>query len=931
MYRAFYAMPPLDNAQGTNVGALVGFMTNYRKLTNMYGYLPVVVLDPKGKTFRDRIEPTYKANRQETPEELGPQFPLLKELMELHGIPWMQIDDFEADDVIASLTQQLPEVDHIIASNDKDLMQLVDERVRVLRWGDASEFGPEQVRAKFGVGPEQMIDFQALTGDSVDNLPDVRGVGPKTAAGLLGQFGTLEGIIEAVGQNAELPTRTPRQALQEAIADGSLAKTRQLVCLRTDVELPAAMMQMQTVQAHFASLSEEEKQAIQERLDALEIKRGLFEIEGAAEAEASGADVGTTLALPLKSASELAQLGIPQQLQQAEKVVLWGCRQDMEDLQSPFACLGLMTVPSLPSEASAASVSGPKTEQQSLLGQTCAWFCQVADLHKEDGKLATQLAQMLSEVPSQRWLVPGLRETRRLFWEAGGAVAELSNLDYSQGDDPLLMSYLLAANGRQHTLEGVAEVLPIACKPWKSIVAEWKSANKGRGRPDLQALEGSQIGELMGSRLTLGHLAYEHFAQQIQEEDKLDRLYRTVELPMAGILAKMEMWGVHVEQEKLEQLSEDLAAQAKTIEQVAFAEAKREFKLNSPADVGKVLYDELELPSSQRKTKGGQKSTDVNALEDLIVKGYRLPELILQWRSVSKLRSTYTEALVGYINATSGRVHTHWQERIVATGRLSSTAPNLQNIPIRTEQGRLIRQAFTARPGWKLIAADYSQIELRIMAHFSQETAFLEAFASGRDIHQITAAEVFGVAVDAVSAEQRRSAKAINFGLIYGMSAFTLSRQLKIPRKEAGEYLKSYFEHYPQVKEYTDSIRQQTKESGMVETFFGRRLHFPHIRGKNPVLRAAAERAAINAPMQGTAADIIKLAMIAVDRRFATQSIELYPVLQIHDELVFEVRDDASMIDEASQMIREEMEGVAHLLVPLQVVLAVGNNWSEAH
>ncbi|MCI0733977.1 MAG: DNA polymerase I [Methylococcaceae bacterium] len=884
LFRAFHALPPLTNSKGHPTGAILGVANMLRKMLDTYPTPHfIVVFDAPGKTFRDDLYPEYKANRPPLAEDLRAQIAPLHELIRAMGIPLVLVEGVEADDVIGTLTKTATASGHsvIISTGDKDMAQLVNDSVILENSMSATRLDAQGVLDKFGVRPDQIIDYLALVGDSVDNIPGVPNVGPKTAAKWLNQFESIDGLI---GRAEEIKGKVGENL--RACLD-RLPLSRTLTTIKCDVALDLSLDSLRRTAEDLTRLrsllekyefSSWLKQLVESRPEANPVKKSASDahyetvlteahlanwIEGLSNADLFAFDTETT------------------SLNYAEALIV-GVSFAVEKGHAAYVPLA-HEYPGAP----------PQLDRERVLARL----------------------KPLLENPDRAKLGQNLKYDANVLSNHG---IELRGITH----DTMLESYVLNSTGTRHDMDSLA----LKFLNHQTIHYEDVTGKGAKQIPFQQVpLEEATPYAAEDADITLQlHLA---LWPRLDAEPALSALYREIEVPLVPVLARMEQHGVLIEADLLGEQSRELAEKMKEIEQEAFKLAGEAFNLGSPKQIQEILYEKHGLPV-RKKTPKGQPSTAEAALQDLAL-DYPLPKLILEHRGMSKLKSTYTDRLPEQINQRTGRVHTSYHQAVAATGRLSSADPNLQNIPIRTAEGRRIRQAFVAPAGSKLVAADYSQIELRIMAHLSDDSNLLQAFAEGLDIHSTTASEVFGVPLDSVTKDQRRSAKAINFGLIYGMSAFGLARQLGIARGEAQSYIDLYFARYPGVSRYMDKTRELARGQGYVETMFGRRLYLPDIRSKNPQQRQYAERTAINAPMQGSAADIIKKAMIDVDRWILESGIAARMIMQVHDELVFEIRDEA--VEPAMHKIRELMSGTTRLKVPLLVDLGAGTNWDEAH
>ena len=883
LYRAFHALPPLTTSTGQPVGAIRGVISMLNKLADSTGAeRMVVVFDASGKTFRDDMYAEYKANREKMPDELREQIEPLHSIIRALGFPLLAVPGVEADDVIGTLAKQAEAAGEevLISTGDKDLAQLVTDQVTLVNTMSDSILTPIGVEEKFGVPPERMIDFLALTGDSVDNVPGIPKCGLKTAAKWLNAYGSLDGVVESAESIGGKIGETLREHLHV------LPLSKALVTIKTDCELPVGLEQL--------ARSAPDLEQLTALYTDLELNQFLKRIQQSPVVNE------TSLATPEAIETSYELVTTP------ERLTFWmdQCRQ------AKIFALDTETTSLVARHAKLVGVS-----LSCMAGQAC--YIPVG--HVEGKQL---------DMTPVLFALSGLFADCDLTMVGHNLKYDLTILEtvgllpQCRLADTMLMSYVLDAAAGRHDMDSLA----------KRLLGEETTSYEdvcGRGakqiRFDEVALESASHYASEDADITLR--LYNQFVERLNQVPSLQSIYQELELPVMQILREMENHGALLDVDILNAQSVTLGMRLEQLESEAQALAGRPFNLASPKQLQEILFDELQLPVL-KKTPKGAPSTNEEVLQELAL-DYPLPKLLIEHRSLSKLKGTYTDRLPGDCDPADGRVHTSFHQAVTSTGRLSSSDPNLQNIPIRTEEGRRIRKAFIAPDGWSVMAADYSQIELRIMAHLSGDKSLVDAFARGDDIHRATAAEVFDLEPMFVTDEQRRRAKAINFGLIYGMSAFGLARQLGIERAEAAAYIDRYFERYPGVRHYMDSTRAMAHEKGYVETVFGRRLTLPDIHARQVPVRQAAERAAINAPMQGTAADIIKRAMLRVHQALATSNLGCHLLLQVHDELVFEVRNRD--IDPARQLIRLEMEAAAELSVPLVVDIGSGDSWFEAH
>lgn len=901
LYRAFHALPPLSNAAGEPTGALFGVVNMLRTTLKAKPDYAAFVCDASGPTFRDELFPDYKANRPPMPDDLRAQIEPMCQIVQALGFPILREPGVEADDVIGTLALQAAAqgIDVIVSTGDKDMAQLVGPHVTLSNSMTNTTLDPAGVFEKFGVHPAQIVDFLALMGDSVDNIPGVEKCGPKTAAKWLGEYQTLDNLMANADKIGGKIGENLRKALQQ------LPLSRQLATIKIDVALDRGVTEL--------NLRERDTESLRTLYLRYGFNAALKEIEDKSGGEElRGADVPAQYRKTTAGDGQLdPALAAPGR---------YDCITDAAQLDAWLERLRSADVIAFDTETTALDPM-----QADIVGLSFA---------VQAGEAAyVPLAHDYPGAPAQldRDLVlaalkPLLEDEQRakLGQHAKYDMNVLSRYGISVRGmkfDSMLESYVWNSTATRHDMDSLAKrYLGYTPIPYESV------AGKGAKQIPFGQVALEQATSYAAEDADVTLRLHQVLWEKLATEPRLRGVYEQIEAPLIPVLARMEQRGVLVDTQALRAQSHELAKRMHEIQQHAYAIAGRSFSLDSPKQLQAILFDELKLPVVV-KTPTGQPSTNEEAL-DAIADQHELPRLILDYRGLAKLRSTYTEKLAENVNARTGRVHTSYGQAIAATGRLSSSDPNLQNIPIRTEEGRRIRQAFVAPPGYRIVAADYSQIELRIMAHLSGDAGLLSAFVSGQDVHRATAAEVFGLPPDQVDANQRRAAKAINFGLMYGMGAFGLARQLGIARNEANDYIARYFARYPGVREFMDNIREQAHRDGYVETVFGRRLYLDDIRARNPNLRAGAERAAINAPMQGTAADIIKRAMIAVDAWLGDRS-EARMLMQVHDELVLEVREDC--IEEIGEGLRERMSAAAELAVPLVVDIGSGANWDQAH
>jgi DNA polymerase-1 len=909
LYRAFHALPPLTNSRGEPTGAVLGVLNMlHRMLREQNPQHVAVVFDAPGKTFRDDLFAEYKAHRPPMPDDLRAQVEPLIDAVAALGLPLLRIPGVEADDVIGTLAQRAAQsgMPVLVSTGDKDMAQLVTERITLVNTMTNSSLDRAGVKVKFDVYPEQIIDYLALVGDASDNIPGVPKVGPKTAAKWLNEYGTLDNLLA----HQDSIEGKVGESLRASLAD--LALSRELAQIRCDVDLPFGPRELQR--------REPELEKLRELYTRLELRSLLRALPGAPEAGAASAEEPAPVAVSVPG--EIAPAGASA----APNPGGWAPGRNYEAVLTPDHFSRWLDA------LRAADLFAFDTETTSL-DYMQAEIVGVSFAIEPGHAAYVPLMHTYPGAPDQldreevlRMLQPLLEDERRgklghhLKYDAHvlrNHGIEMRGMRF----DSMLESYVLNSVATRHDLDSTAQLyLGVETIHYEDVAGKGAKQLAFNDVPVEAAAEYSAEDSDVALRL------HRTLWPRLEAIPSLARLYTEIEQPLVPVLLDMEHCGVLVDAQMLKRQSQELSRGLVELERRAHAAAGQPFNVESPKQLQEVLFGKLGLPV-KRKTATGQPSTAEDVLEELAAE-FELPRIIMEYRGLAKLRSTYTDRLPGQVNPRTGRVHTSYHQAVAATGRLSSTDPNLQNIPIRTPEGRRIRQAFVAPEGHVLIAADYSQIELRIMAHLSGDAGLLAAFAADRDIHQATAAEVFGMAPGQVTSEQRRAAKAINFGLIYGMSAFGLARQLGIDRGAAQKYVDLYFQRYPGVKRYMDETRSLARERGFVETVFGRRLYLPEIRSRNQQLRSYAERSAINAPMQGTAADIIKRAMIEVHRwLFGMPHARL--MMQVHDELVLEVAEDRA--DDVLKELRGHMAAAADLRVPLRVDVGVGKNWDEAH
>ncbi|MDO9843598.1 DNA polymerase I [Glaesserella parasuis] len=937
LYRAFHAFPPLTNKQGEPTGAMYGVLNMLKSLIAQVEPSHIaVVFDAKGKTFRDELFEQYKSHRPPMPDELRSQIQPLHAIIKALGIPLLSIEGVEADDVIGTLAVQASQAGKhvLISTGDKDMAQLVNDHIMLINTMNNTLLDREGVIEKYGIPPELIIDYLALLGDSSDNIPGVKGVGEKTAIALLQGIGSMQAIYANLDKVAELSFRGAKTFAPKLEAEKETADLSYLLAtIKTDVALDVTYDQLIT--------QPQQRDQLVELFGRYEFKRWLNEVmndanpvtQTSAEKIPNNYQATQAVSSEQKSAP-FVKISIDRtaydcvnspelftkwlaKLQMAELVAVDTETDNLDAMQAnlvgisfglengeacyiPLAHKGKITQPT----------------QVDLFGESEAELDEVEALLPNQLNKADCLVQLkpILENPNIRKIGQNIKYDLTIFARNG---IELQGVAF----DTMLQSYTLDSTGR-HNMDNLAErYLGHQTIPFEEL------AGKGKHQLTFDQIELDKATEYAGEDAEITMKLHQLLWSELQKTPELVKLFEQIEMPLVSVLSRVERNGVLIDPAKLLAHSVEIEQRLKELETLVHQEAGEVFNLASTKQLQEILFNKLGLPIL-KKTPKGAPSTNEEVLEELAQMGHQVPVLLIEHRGLSKLKSTYTDKLPQMINAQTGRVHTSYHQAVTATGRLSSSDPNLQNIPIRNEQGRRIRQAFIARDGYVILAADYSQIELRIMAHLANDANMIKAFAEGKDIHRSTAAEIFGVSLEAVTSEQRRSAKAINFGLIYGMSEFGLANQLGISRTDAKKYMELYFQRYPAVQQFMLDIREKAAEKGYVETLFGRRLYLPEINSSNQMRRKAAERVAINAPMQGTAADIIKVAMIGIDQ--AVRNCEnIAMIMQVHDELVFEVKADR--VEHYTQLIKAEMEKAIELKVPLIAEVGVGSNWDKAH
>ena len=881
LYRAFHALPNLSTSSGQPTGAIYGVISMIRKL--IVDYTPqfaAVVFDAKGKTFRHELYSAYKANRPPMPEELRSQIHYVNDLVKALGIPLLSIEGVEADDVIATLARQATRggLQTLVSTGDKDLAQIVSDQVSLVDTMQDKHLDVAAVEQKFGVVPEHIIDYLALIGDTSDNIPGVPKVGPKTAVKWLKSYGSLENVIQHAAEVKGKVGDNLRACVEQ------LPLSKQLVTVKTDVNTQIDPTELIVQKA--------DGEALKKLYTELEFKSWLSDITNGNESQSE-----------VKSESNYVtifnQAELDDWVEQLHGAELFAFDTETTSLE--------------PVSASLVGISFAVTPGRAAY-VPCGHDYSAAPAQLTVETVLNKLKPLLED-EKQFKVGQNLKYDHCVL---AGYGVELKGIKF----DTMLESYVLDSVATRHDMDTLSmKYLGHRTTSFEDV------AGKGKHQLGFNQVAVEDAGPYAAEDADVTLRLHQALWPKLKSEDRLRELFELVEMPLVPVLSRIELNGVKIDADVLAKQSEEFADRIEALQEKASQLAGASFNVASPKQIQEILYDRLQLPVL-RKTPKGQPSTAENVLQEL-ASDYELPRLILEHRGLSKLKSTYTDKLPEMINPKTGRVHTSYHQAVAATGRLSSSDPNLQNIPIRTSDGRKIRTAFVPEPGHLLVAADYSQIELRIMAHLSKDEGLLSAFAKGVDVHRATAAEVFGVDVDQVSADQRRHAKAINFGLIYGMSAFGLAQQLKIERSAAQEYINVYFTRYPGVKRFMDNTRTKARELGYVETVYGRRLYLPDIRSSNHIRRQYAERTAINAPMQGTAADIIKMAMLVIDDWLQKDAPDVRMIMQVHDELVFEVPQEK--IEGTVTRIRQDMSGVVELSVPLTVDIGTGQTWEETH
>jgi len=888
LFRAYHAMPGLMTADGQPTGAVYGVINMLKSLLREYQPQQVaVVFDAKGPTFRHELYPQYKANRPPMPEELRVQIQPVHELVTALGLPLLVIPGVEADDVIATLATRASAGGQpcLIASSDKDLTQLVDEHVVMVDTMKNIRYDRTGVTRKYGVPPEQIIDYLALMGDSADNIPGVPKVGPKTAARWLQEYGSLDAIIANADQIGGKVGENLRQSLDR------LALNRELVTVRRDLVLQDAS-DLRPKNADIGTL--------RQLYSRLQFHRWLAELNADESAMVERGQEGISSVEKTHYETILSEQNLIRWVERLQQAEVFAVDTETTSVNAQLAELVGISFSDRPGAGAYVPIAHDYLGVPKQLSKSLVLEC----------------LRPLLENPQQIKVGQNLKYDQQVLARQG---LQLQGMRF----DTMLESYVLNSTFSRHNMDDLA----LAYLGHNTIKFS-EVAGKGKQQILFSSVALEQAAPYAAEDADITLRLHQKLWPELQQQTRQCEVFESIEMPLLPVLSTMECAGVLIDTGMLQQQGQELHATMAELVEQAYDLAGTVFNIQSPKQIQEVLFARMGLPVL-RKTPKGQPSTAEDVLQELAV-DFPLPRLILQHRSLSKLKSTYIDKLPGLVNPETGRVHTSYHQAVTSTGRLSSSDPNLQNIPVRSHEGRRIREAFIAKPGFKLLSLDYSQVELRIMAHLSADPGLVEAFTQGLDVHQATAAEVFGIQLEAVTTEQRRRAKAINFGLIYGMSAFGLARQLEIGRTEAEAYMQDYFTHYPGVLSYMEATRSKARELGYVETLFGRRLYLPDINARKYNLRQNAERLAINAPMQGTAADMIKRAMISIDRAISEQWPEqVRMILQVHDELIFEIREDRveALIAPLSRLMTE----AAELRIPLLVDAGIGDNWSQAH
>ena len=911
LFRAYHAMPPLNNSKGMPTGAIKGVVNMMRSLAKDYAEANIVVVfDAKGPTFRNEMYAEYKAHRPPMPDDMRPQIEPIHQIIKAMGLPLLMISGVEADDVIGTLAAQATAqgIDTLISTGDKDMAQLVSPHVGLVNTMTNTYLNEDGVLGKFGVRPNQIIDYLAIVGDTADNIPGVPGAGPKTAVKWLTQYDTLEKLMENAHEIGGKIGEKLRNALE------FLPLSQALTTIKLDVELEQKLEQMVSKPADQAALL-----ALYQDLEFRSWANALLQdgVTASSQPKAATTNLGATNA---------GISGVEETKVEAPVPAVVATKH-----YSTIATLGelepwLKACRDAPVFAFDTETTSLNYMDAQLVGISLCIEAGIA-VYVPCGHDYVGAPEQISRPDLIAAIKPLLEDSKQVICGQNlkydiNVLANYGITWQAQIIDSMVQSYVLNSTASRHNMDALAQHYL-----FYQTVKYVDIAGKGVKQLTFNQIDIEQAGPYAAEDADITLRLAQYFSECLALEPALAAVYDTIERPLVTVLSRMERIGALVDAKALGEQSQVIGKRLIELEREAYELAGEVFNLSSTQQLGAILYEKLGIPVT-KKTPKGKPSTAEAVLQEL-AQDYELPKLLLEYRSLSKLKSTYTDKLPLEINPATGRIHTSYHQAVAATGRLSSSDPNLQNIPIRSSEGRQIRQAFVVPKGQVMVAADYSQIELRIMAHLSQDEGLLNAFAAGQDVHKATAAEVFGVTVDQVSSDQRRSAKAINFGLIYGMSAFGLAKQLGISRAQSQDYIGRYFTRYPGVQEYMDETKAKAARQGYVETLYGRRLYLPDINASNGIARQASERTAINAPMQGTAADIIKRAMIKVDEWLVSSGLNARMTMQVHDELIFEV--DAAQVDALVAGVKSAMEGAADLLVPLIVDVGVGDNWDQAH
>ena len=904
LFRAFHALPPLTNSKGRPTGAVKGVINMLRSLQKNYADSKIVVVfDAKGKTFRNDMYSEYKANRPPMPDDLRVQIQPIHDIVDAMGLPRLVIEGVEADDVIGTLARQATEqgIETVVSTGDKDMAQLVSEHVTLINTMTNTVMDREGVVEKFGIPPERIIDYLALMGDKVDNIPGVEKCGPKTAVKWLLEYDSLQGVMDNAASIGGKIGENLRSALEH------LPLSYELATIKTDVELPCDLGSIE--------VNAPDQDKLAELFSELEFKSWVAELKASKVSQsATGLGQGDMFGAPAEAEMPAPAVVAPASLD-------YQCVTERADFDGWIEKLRQAEIFAFDTET-----TGLDYMQATIVGVSfaveagCAAYVPLAHDYlgapaQLDRDAVLQALKPLLEDPLVAKVGQNLKYDKHILANHGITLQGIAH-------DTMLESYVLDSTAGRHDMDSLAmRELGVQTVHFEDI------AGKGAKQLTFNQIELADASKYAAEDADITLRLHQAMSPRLARVAGLQAVYSDIEVPLIPVLQRIERNGTLIDRQMLADHSYRLGQRMQALTEEAYKLAGREFNLSSTKQLGEILFEELQLPIIKKTPKGAPSTAEEVLVE--LAEDYELPRVLMEFRGLSKLKSTYTDKLGEMVDPGTGRLHTSYHQAVAATGRLSSSDPNLQNIPIRTEEGRKVRQAFIAAPGYKILAADYSQIELRIMAHLSEDEGLLRAFANGEDIHKAAAAEVYGVPLEDVSGDMRRSAKAVNFGLIYGMSAFGLAKQLHIGRQEAQAFIDRYFATYPGVKRYMDNTRSEAAERGYVETLRGRRLNLPEINSSNGMRRQAAERTAINAPMQGTAADIIKLAMLKVDAWLQSADVDARMIMQVHDELVFEVAE--SQVDVVRENIIRLMSEAETLRVPLLVEAGVGINWDEAH